>query len=314
LPMRPLLSLLCVTALSACSLDGSRRTADSGGAATKQAGSAAWDAANWQAPSLADVPTDSLGASIRRGHALLIATHDSLPKSVGGNLNCSSCHLDAGSRANAAPLTGVFARFPKYLDRSGAVIPLEDRINYCFTRSLAGSKIPNNSREMQDLVAYMSFISRGVPVGSQTAQGMPKMPALHGDTVRGRALFAEGCVRCHGADGAGVAAVPALWGPRSFSVGASMSRQERAASFIRHNMPFDRPGTLTDQQAYDVAAYITAMPRPDSPGKESDWPNGGAPADVPYATKGHTAFLPPPVLPRTGDPRRAIVPVPAKVQ
>ena len=28
---------------------------------------------------------------------------------------------------------------------------------------------------------------------------------------------------------------------------------ERAASFIRHNMPFDRPGTLTDQQAFDVA-------------------------------------------------------------
>ena len=299
--------------LAACSVDSTRRAADS--VATRQAGGAVWDASNWQAPAITDAPNDSLGASIRRGHALLIATRDSMPKFVGGNLSCASCHLDAGRRANAAPLTGVFARFPKFLDRSGAVVSLEDRINYCFTRSLAGSKIPNNSREMQDLVAYLSFISRGVPVGAQTAQqGMPKMPAMHGDTSRGRTLFAETCVRCHGADGGGIAAVPALWGPNSFSIGASMARQERAASFIRHNMPFDKPGTLTDQQAYDVAAYITSMPRPDSPGKQEDWPNGGAPSDVPYATKGHAAYLPPPVLPRKGDPRAAIVPIPARAQ
>jgi thiosulfate dehydrogenase len=92
-----------------------------------------------------------------------------------------------------------------------------------------------------------------------------------------------------------------------------MARQERAASFIRHNMPFDRPGTLSDQQAFDVAAYMVAMPRPDLPGKESDWPNGGAPADVPYDTKGHKAFRPPRVLPRTTDPRAAMVAAPAPV-
>ena len=38
-----------------------------------------------------------------------------------------------------------------------------------------------------------------------------------------------------------------------------MARQERAAAFIRRNMPVDRPGTLSDQEAYDVAAYITSM-------------------------------------------------------
>jgi thiosulfate dehydrogenase len=78
-------------------------------------------------------------------------------------------------------------------------------------------------------------------------------------------------------------------------------------------MPFDRPGILTDQQAYDVAAYITSMPRPDSPGKENDWPNGGTPPDVPYRTKGHTAFLPPSVIPRTTNPAAAIVAAPASV-
>jgi thiosulfate dehydrogenase len=80
--------------------------------------------------------------------------------------------------------------------------------------------------------------------------------------------------------------IPALWGGRSFSIGASMARVERAASFIRHNMPFDRAGSLTDQQAYDIAAYLTSKTRPDLPGKENDWPSGGAPSDVPYDTKG----------------------------
>jgi thiosulfate dehydrogenase len=107
-----------------------------------------------------------------------------------------------------------------------------------------------------------------------------------------------------------MAAVPALWGAKSFSVGASMARVERAASFIRHNMPFDKPGTLTDQQAFDVAAYVDSHLRPDSPGKELDWPKGGAPADVPYATKGHVPPSVTPVLKRRSSDG-AIVPAPA---
>jgi thiosulfate dehydrogenase len=201
------------------------------------------------------------------------------------------------------------------MPRSGAVVPIEDRINYCFTRSLAGSKLPADSREMQDIVAYLAFISKGVPNGEHIrGEGMAKMPALVGDSSRGRALFTDNCARCHGNNGSGMGPIPALWGPQSFSIGASMARQERAASFIRYNMPFDRPGSLTDQQAYDIAAYVTSMPRPDSPGKENDWPSGGAPEDVPYDTKGHKAFRPPKVLlPRSTNAAAAIVPVPASV-
>ena len=115
-----------------------------------------------------------------------------------------------------------------------------------------------------------------------------------GDTTRGAALFATTCVVCHGAQGQGnPPAFPALWGPRSFSIGASMAREERAASFIRHFMPQSKPGSLTDQQAYDVAAYVDSHLRPDSPGKQDDWPKGGAPADAPYDTRGHAAYRPP---------------------
>jgi thiosulfate dehydrogenase len=50
-------------------------------------------------------------------------------------------------------------------------------------------------------------------------------------------------------------------------------------------MPFDRPNTLTPQQALDVARYIDSRPRPDLAGKENDWPTGERPPDVPYPTR-----------------------------
>ena len=249
-------------------------------------------------PSDSVIPNDPLGQSIRRGLALFTHTTDSLPQYATGSLQCSSCHLDAGRRRDAAALIGVYSRFPRYMDRTGAVIPLEDRVNYCFTRSLAGNRIPTGSREMQDIVAYLAFISTGVPAGTHViGEAMPKMPKLSGDTARGAAIFATTCTVCHGPQGQGKPpAIPALWGPASFSIGASMAREERAATFIRHFMPLSNPGSLTDQQAYDVASYINSHPRPDSPGKEKDWPAEGVPYDVPYNTKGHVAYRPPAAL------------------
>lgn len=304
------IAALCVVACheGGANGKGQRDVAQSGSTS-----SAPWDSAAWRPPVLAALSNDSLSNAVRRGHALVTATADSLPRFVGGNLRCTSCHLDEGRRGTAAPLTGVFARYPKYIDRSGAVVSMEDRVNYCMTRSLAGTKLPNDSREMQDIIAYLAYMSRGVPIGAHLpVEGMPAMPRGDGDTSRGAEVYRASCARCHGADGAGMAKVPALWGPLSFSIGASMARQERAASFIRHNMPFDKPGTLSDREAYDVAAYITSKPRPDLPEKARDWPFGKAPADVPYDTKGHKAFRPPPLLPRK-NPADAVVPIPYRV-
>jgi thiosulfate dehydrogenase len=139
------------------------------------------------------------------------------------------------------------------------------------------------------------------------------MPMLRGDSSRGQRLYVDNCARCHGGDGSGMGPIPSLWGPQSFSIAASLARQERAASFIKYNMPFDRPGALTAQQAFDIAAYVTSMPRPDLPGKQADWAAGGAPADVPYDTKGHKAFRPPRVLPRRASASAAMVPPPISV-
>jgi thiosulfate dehydrogenase len=239
-----------------------------------------------RAPNDSSIPSGALGVSVRRGRALLAATHDSLPAFAPSKLRCVSCHLDEGRRANASPFVGVYARYPNYNARSGHPYTIQDRINDCFRRSLNGRALPAGSSDMRDMVVYFAWMSRGVPVGAAVeGQGLPKLTPLPGDTARGHALFGEQCARCHGADGGGTAVAPPLWGRRSFNIGAGMSRLRTAASFIRYNMPFDRPGSLTDQQAFDVAAFVTSRPRPDLAGKENDWPHGDAPPDVAYPTR-----------------------------
>jgi thiosulfate dehydrogenase len=281
---------------------------------------ASFDAASWHPPADSEIPRDSLGASITRGLALITHTSDSLPAYAPGHINCTNCHLNGGRNFESAPLAGAHARFPKYLERAGAVIGLADRVNYCFTRSLAGSRLPVDSREMHDILSYLAWLSRGVPVGEGAALpgsgGLPAVAELSADTTRGHAVYAAKCASCHQLDGSGNPSippgVPAVWGPKSFSVGASMARRSKAASFIWNNMPWGAGKTLTHQEAADVAAYVTSQPRPDSPGKERDWPTGKAPADAPYSTKGHVAFAPPPLLPRR-NPQSALVPAPAPV-
>jgi thiosulfate dehydrogenase len=269
-------------------------------------------------PAAPPIPDGPLGASIRRGRALVLHTPDSLPRYAPGRVACTSCHLDGGRVPGAAPLVDAHARYPTYLPRSGAVVTLADRVNYCVTRSLAGRPLPAESREMADVLAYLAFLSAGRPVRAgapRDPRGLPPMPALRGDSARGAGVYAAHCAACHGPDGAGNgrpgdARVPALWGPRSYAVGASMAREERAASFIWHNMPLGRGRSLTRQQAFDAAAFVNAHPRPDSPGKADDWPAGGAPADVPYATRGHAAHRPPPLLPRADAEAARVLPPP----
>jgi thiosulfate dehydrogenase len=239
------------------------------------------------------VPVDSevtdaeVLVSLRRGRALLRNTRDSLPAHVGNRLQCVSCHAMDGTRRNTMSLVGVYSRFPQYRARGGRIDLIEDRINDCFERSMNGRALDHRSRDMRDMVTYMAFLSRGVPAGSRVdGQGVPALEPLRGDTTAGRQLFATTCSPCHGADGEGTAAAPPVWGPQSYNIGAGMARVNTAAAFIRAAMPQTAPGTLTPQQAYDLAAYVNSRPRPDFARKADDWPRGDPPPDVAYPTKG----------------------------
>ena len=229
-----------------------------------------------RAPDGSAPPSGALGVSVLRGRAILIATRDSLPSHVGNALRCTSCHLGDGRERSAMPLTGVYARFPQFRWRSASVERIEDRINDCFLRSLNGTALGWDDPAMRDIVAYLAFISRGVAVGDSASFHLDS--TLAGDTVAGARVFNGVCARCHGS-GSGetttrLGVFPPLWGPKSFNIGAGMARIGTIASFIRRNMPRDRPGILSDADAFNVAAYITAQPRPDFAGKERDWPCG----------------------------------------
>lgn len=244
------------------------------------------------APRLLRIPADSevadsnLRRSIARGRAIMESTADSLPGHVGARLRCMSCHLDGGARVNGLPLIGVYVRYPQYRARAGRVSVIEDRVNECLERSLNGRAIAYDSQEMRDIVAYFAFMSRGTAVGEVVdGVGLTRLTPMEFDTTRGRTLYAERCASCHGADGAGRAAVPPLWGPHAYNIGAGMARVRTAAAFIRHNMPFDRPGSLTDEEAWDIAGYVNTRPRPDYPPKVNDWPLGDPPPGLEYRTR-----------------------------
>jgi thiosulfate dehydrogenase len=231
------------------------------------------------------IPAGPFGDAVRRGRALLVATRDSLPAHVGNRLRCVSCHLDEGRRESGS-WVGVFARYPQYRARSGAIETIEYRVNDCFRRSMNGTALDAASRDMADIVTYFAFLSRGTSVGPpQPGARLQHWAGFTADTAAGGRLFATACAKCHGPDGQGTAAGPPTWGPASYNVGAGMTRVRTAAEFIRRNMPFDQPGSVTDQQAFDVAAYVNAQPRPDYRDKENDWPNGDAPPDVAYPTR-----------------------------
>lgn len=245
--------------------------------------SAAHAAVPFHPPSEASIPRDARGEAIRYGRELVLHTGTLARPYVGNALNCTSCHLEAGRRPGAAPFVGVYARFPPYRSRSGKVDTLEDRINDCFQRSLDGKPLPRDGKEMTALVTYMAWLSEGIPIGASVrGQGFQPLRPAPASPMRGARRYAQSCAVCHGKDGQGTGPYPPLWGDRSFNVGAGMARLNTAAAFIRANMPLGHGGSLTDAEAYDVAAFVLGHARPDFAAKSRDWPRGHKPVDSPY--------------------------------
>lgn len=235
-------------------------------------------------PSPESIPGTQLGEQIRLGYEVVVHTQDFAKPYVGNALNCTNCHLDGGLNPNAASFVGLAAVYPEYRARSGKVATLADRINECFERSLNGKPLPPDSSTSKAVVAYIEWLSQGVPHDAKLPwRGIPRITSTRpADPVNGKRVYAARCAFCHGTDGQGTMSAPPVWGPKSYNIGAGMARVSVAAAFIKANMPRGWGWVLSDDDAYDVAAFVNSQVRPDMPGKERDWPNGGKPADAPY--------------------------------
>jgi mono/diheme cytochrome c family protein len=94
------------------------------------------------------------------------------------------------------------------------------------------------------------------------------LPAGRGTVSAGEKTYAAKCAGCHGRDGTG--------GPYDQLVGGKLPAKTIGSfwpyattvfDYTRRAMPFDTPGSLTDQEVYDVTAWLL-------------WKNNIIPADA----------------------------------
>ncbi|MEQ1946079.1 MAG: c-type cytochrome [Bryobacteraceae bacterium] len=214
----------------------------------------------------------------------------------GSRLACGSCHLGSGMEPGTLTLLLATEHYPRFSARAGLKTDIEDRVNECMTRSMNGKALARTSPEMIALAAYIRSLgarnaAMGVSLRRVKEPGAFKTPKRAANLTAGKQVFLDRCSQCHGADGLGLLATenkangyvfPPLWGPDSFNDGAGMHRVLTAARFIKARMPLGA-ATLNDDQAFDVAAYFNAQPRPEMPNLEQDYPDRTAkPVDNGY--------------------------------
>jgi thiosulfate dehydrogenase len=239
--------------------------------------------------------TVTYGADIITNTSAYFGPHGSVAQ-ISNGMNCQNCHLNTGKKNWGNNYSAVFSTYPKFRDRSGAIETIYKRVSDCFERSLNGAAPDSNSKEYQAIYAYMKWIGQDVkknekPLGS----GIEKLPVMDRatDTVKGKNVYMMQCQSCHGANGEGQLKLngisyeyPPLWGKNSYNIGAGLYRISNFAGFIKSNMPFNTAThnnpQLTNEEAWDVAAYVNSQPRPKKD-LSKDWPDiSKKPFDHPF--------------------------------
>ena len=94
------------------------------------------------------------------------------------------------------------------------------------------------------------------------------LPRGEGRVAAGEGIYAEKCEACHGVDGHGgpngSLAGEALFTPAELAADRSLKKTvgnywpyaTTLFDYIRRAMPYDRPGSLSDGEVYDLTAYI----------------------------------------------------------
>jgi len=248
-------------------------------------------------PDTSTIPHDQFGEMVRYGRELIVNTahyigpDGTVGHYLGNKMNCTSCHVDAGTRPFAFNFFSSHARYPQYRGRENEVLDLGERINNCIMRPHSGTPMPLDSKEIIAMQCYMKWLSAKVPIGAHVRGDESlelEFPDKQADVQKGAQIFADNCTSCHGKNGEGLwnadsttYTYPPLWGQWAYQDGSSPSRVIKLAGFIKANMP-DKKATwskpfLTDEEAIDVAAFINdgrIHPRPQKKNKAvPDYPD-----------------------------------------
>ena len=251
------------------------------------------------ATTLADqAVTAEYGQHLIRNTALELGSGQADPalRFSGNNLACASCHLDSGQMPGTLSLLQAASKYPSFSGRDGMEADLADRINGCMTRSMNGRALAKDSVPMRAMVSYIEELGRRYAATAESRRTAPEPaafvePARQASLGQGATVYRNRCQVCHGQNGEGLKATgelghgylfPPLWGTDTYNNGAGMARVLTAAKFIKARMPLGQP-TLTDDEAFDVAAYINSQQRPGMASLEKDYPDlKRKPVDSPY--------------------------------
>lgn len=227
----------------------------------------------FQPPKESELPDNAYGKLVQEGRAIFVDTKKHAPEYVGNGLSCTNCHLEQGRKANSAPLWAAYTMYPAYRKKNDKVNSYAERLQGCFQFSMNGKAPEANGPVIAALTAYSYWLATGAPTGQELAgRAYPEVPQPKGgfDLAKGAQVYTAQCAVCHGQNGDGQKAgedyvFPALWGADSFNWGAGMHRINTAAAFIKENMPLGKGGTLSDEDAWHVAAFMNSHERPQDP-------------------------------------------------
>jgi thiosulfate dehydrogenase len=248
-------------------------TVGNGHPAPQDAAASSAKPASFTPPPADAIPNDDFGKMVKKGEQIFVNTQQNARQFVGNSLNCVNCHLDAGRKANASPLWAAYVSYPAYRSKNEHVNTFAERLQGCFRFSMNGKAPPLGDTTLVALESYAYWMATGAPVRTKLeGRGYPALakPASPGDYARGEKIYAQHCALCHGAEGQGQTSggstvFPPLWGPKSFNWGAGMHDIRNAAGFIKANMPLGLGGSLSDQEAWDVATFMNSHERPQDP-------------------------------------------------
>jgi len=232
------------------------------------------DETYFQSPRESELPNNAFGELVREGRAIFVDTQKNAPQHVGNGMNCTNCHLEQGRQANSAPLWGAYPMYPAYRKKNDKVNTYAERLQGCFQFSMNAKNVPAaDSHVINALSVYSYWLATGAPTAQALpGRGYPEVPAPSGghDLAKGEQIYVAQCAVCHGADGQGQKSAdeyvfPPLWGKYSFNWGAGMHRINTAAGFIKSSMPLGKGNSLSDEEAWHVAAFMNSHERPQDP-------------------------------------------------